>query len=70
MKFGTYYFCEECESCVLRAESLGGKVWRDFWNFIFENFGGAREVGEAIPTTCVCVCVWLLAVVRVFCVVW
>ena len=22
-----------------------------FWNFIFENFGGAREVGEAIPTT-------------------
>ena len=26
MKFGTYYFCEECESCVLRAESLGRKV--------------------------------------------
>ena len=22
-----------------------------FWNFIFENFGEAREVGEAIPTT-------------------
>ena len=29
----------------------GGKFGVIFWNFIFENFGGAREVGEAIPTT-------------------
>jgi hypothetical protein len=28
-----------------------GKFGVIFWNFIFENFGGAREVGQTIPTT-------------------
>ena len=48
--------------CVRKvwAGKFGAKVWRDFdggkfgvifWNFIFENFGEAREVGQAIPTT-------------------
>jgi hypothetical protein len=47
--------------CVIFwAGKFGVIFWRDFgggnfgvifWNFIFENFGGAREVGQAIPTT-------------------
>ncbi len=55
MKNANVAFC-----VIFWAGKFGVIFWRDFgggnfgvifWNFIFENFGGAREVGQAKTTT-------------------